>query len=145
MTLAAWAKIPRFPVATGQGRTPIVAKGVQGAWEYALYLQSSGTFEFALWVPDGTNHLSMGGGKAAVDQWHHVAGVYERGKSARLYLDGKEVNRSNAFTGTPQGGAGPFTIGRRSDGQFLDGAVDDVRVYRRALNDDEIKALYEGK
>ena len=143
MTLSAWVKVPRHPAATGQGRTPIVAKGEMGAWEYALYLQASGVFEFALWVPAGTNHVSVGGSKAVIDQWHHVAGVYEKGKSARLYVDGKEVNRSTAFTGSAQAGAGPLCIGRRSDGQFFAGTVDDVRLYRRAVGDEEIKTLFD--
>jgi hypothetical protein len=34
-------------------------------------------------------------------------------------------------------------IGRRGDGQFFAGTVDDVRLHRRALTDEKIKALFD--
>jgi hypothetical protein len=71
--------------------------------------------------------------------------VFERGKSIRLYVDGREAARSAAFTGTAELSGSPFYIGRRGDGQFFAGAVDEVRLYRRALGDDEIKGLFDAE
>ncbi len=143
MTLALWVRVPRMPDETGQKRRPIAAKGDLRAWEYALYLNSNGKFEFVVWTPEGTNHATASGGQAVVNQWHHLAGVFEKGKSIRLSVDGKEASRSTAFTGSPQAGASPFFIARRGDGHFFAGAVDDVRLYRRALGDEEIKGLFD--
>ncbi len=71
--------------------------------------------------------------------WHHYVAICD-GTERRLSIDG----------GTPDvydgGYAGLFDneryIGRRDDGSYLDGSVDDVRFYNRILSADEVKALY---
>jgi hypothetical protein len=143
MTLALWVRVARMPEETGQKRRPIAAKGDLRAWEYALCLNSNGKFEFVVWTLEGITHGAASGGAATPNQWHHLAGVFERGKSIRLHVDGREAARSTAFTGTAEPSGSSFYIGRRGDGQFFAGSVDDVRLYRRALGDDEIKGLFE--
>jgi hypothetical protein len=143
MTLALWVRVARMPEETGQKRRPIASKGDLRAWEYALCLNSNGKFEFIVWTLEGTNHGAASGGLATPNQWHHLAGVFEKGKSIRLYVDGREAARSTAFTGTAESSGSSFYIGRRGDGHFFAGAVDDVRLYRRALGDGEIKGLFD--
>ena len=68
--------------------------------------------------------------------FHHVAGTYD-GSTMRLYLDGVVVGTR------PVGGR----IGRgdeiwlSSDKELLDGLLDDVRIYNRALSRKEIATL----
>jgi hypothetical protein len=38
---------------------------------------------------------------------------------------------------------GYVEIGRRSDGYYANGIIDEIRIYNRALSDSEIKSLYE--
>ena len=45
--------------------------------------------------------------------------------------------------GKPWAGPGPLGIGYAMQHTAITGAVDDVRLYRRALATDEIKSLYE--
>ena len=79
-----------------------------------------------------------------LNQWHPVAGVFQKGRSIRLYVDGVEAGSSAAFTGESKACASAFYIGRRGGGQFFAGAVDDVRLYARALAADEVRALADG-
>ena len=143
MTLCAWVRVSKLPSRDGQGRTPLAAKGDQPGWEYALYLVADGRFEFTLWNPNGVTHADVTGSAVVLDRWHHAAGVYQKGRASVLYVDGKEAARSTAFEGDSRAGASAFFIGRRGNGQYLAGSVDDVRLYSRALTAEEIKALFD--
>jgi hypothetical protein len=71
-------------------------------------------------------------------QWHHFAYVFD-GSQNRLYIDG---NQAGSSTIAPE--ASPttvFEIGRWFNGsEYFKGSIDELRVYNRALSQDEIKA-----
>lgn len=81
-----------------------------------------------------------------VDTWYHLAGVFDHG-DLDIYLNGVPTGHRNlgftAIQGTPYG---EWAIGGRVPGagsdadQLLVGAVDDVKVYARALSELEIRA-----
>src|SRR5439155_2091316 len=75
--------------------------------------------------------------------WHHYALVYD-GSAVALYWDGIQIGSSQPQSGNLDSGTTPPTIGW---GSFvpayyhLNGAIDEVRVYSRALTAAEIAAL----
>jgi len=77
--------------------------------------------------------------------WYHVVAVVDNGEH-RLYLDGmlQDVTRHRFWTHATQ----PLHIGRKGTDEgcfFFKGAIDDVRIYDRALTPLEIAALcHEG-
>ncbi|MBT6628858.1 MAG: LamG domain-containing protein [Gemmatimonadetes bacterium] len=80
--------------------------------------------------------------------WFHVAGTFEAGK-IRMYVDGalRGEQLEDAFdTGTLEA---PLYIGGSFYGPGLNGLytgqIDDVRIYSRALSEDEIHARYEAE
>jgi hypothetical protein len=62
-----------------------------------------------------------------------------------FYVDGVITGKwpNNMFTKTPTGNTKPVLIGRRDDGLYFNGSIDDVRIYDRALSSGEIKQVYE--
>ena len=98
--------------------------------------------------------LPEGQDKPRVGEWVHLAGTYngETGKMS-LYVDGELIGTADACR---RNSAGPRKFEsaasdwsrtkraehRRPDGEF-DGYVRDVRIYDRALSDEEIKTLAE--
>ncbi|MEN6427822.1 MAG: LamG-like jellyroll fold domain-containing protein [Phycisphaerales bacterium] len=70
-------------------------------------------------------------------EWRHVAGTWD-GVTQRLYLDGVEIAKL-----TPSGTLSAGTMVRLSspDGEPLNGMLDDVRIYNRALSQEEIMVL----
>ncbi len=76
--------------------------------------------------------------------WQHVAAIVRRGKGqAKLFVNGEDV-----ATGTINGAdltnpILPLSIGRVPDSTPFRGQIGDVRLYRRALEPDEIQALVE--
>ncbi|WP_020667321.1 sialidase family protein [Amycolatopsis nigrescens] len=98
--------------------------------------------------------LGTDGGTATVSstgayndqQWHHVA-LRRAGDLFSLYIDGAHVASTTAQTGSATTGKefriDGFSVGARLDGaQPLRGAVDEVRVYRRALSAPELAVVH---
>jgi hypothetical protein len=72
-------------------------------------------------------------------EWYHRVGTYD-GSTARLYLDGHEVDWTSASISPAATGV---FIGERVSGlDPLNGAINDVRIYDRALSAEEVTALY---
>jgi hypothetical protein len=140
VTLSAWIR----PLAL-DGVRYIVAHGFH--WmpdgELALRILDE-DYEFNAW--DGTDHMASAQVPPGdVDNWHHVAGVYD-GETYRLYRDGELIVAHPDDFG-PERVEAPWGIGGRSatipvDGRFFAGLIDDVRIYGRALSDEEVRALF---
>ncbi len=75
----------------------------------------------------------------SIKQWHHFAYVYD-GSQNRLYVDGVLTSTSTIMPAAAE--IANFEIGRWVTGtEYFKGSIDDVRVYNRALNMDELKAV----
>ena len=78
--------------------------------------------------------------------WVHSALTYEYGKDVRIYQNGELIGVSKADMEL-QANSLPLLIGCDPWGgmEYLIGDMDDVRVYNRALSEQEIKELYEAE
>jgi hypothetical protein len=85
--------------------------------------------------------------------WHHIAAVFDQGQMA-LYIDGKEASKTYDAPFTVMGNSSDrVSIGHLysycddteegyADKQYaFEGTVDELRVYRRALSDNEIQEI----
>jgi hypothetical protein len=111
---------------------------------YGLHTTAGGELRFMVRGPGGTVARSPAAGSDIWDgRWHAVAGTYD-GSRVRLYVDGREVGDGSPMS-APVEYALPKsepTIGTLPgcDGTFADAAIDDVRVYARALGEADIRA-----
>ena len=72
--------------------------------------------------------------------WHHVCAIYTSGM-VRLYMDGVFIG-SQSFIQGPLSGA-TFRLGMHPiNAAWFKGAIDDVRIYNRALSSNEVAQLY---
>jgi hypothetical protein len=138
ITLAAWIRPGRI------GTQYLVKKATQGGTDgYELSLSGSG-------LPFVRFNQSTSGNDYRVDglttyptdgtTWMHLAATYD-GSTIRIYVDGQEENTA-AATFQIATNALDLAIGAQSDGASpLQGAMDDVRVYSRALSAPEIADL----
>jgi hypothetical protein len=96
---------------------------------------------FRLKTGTATTELSASSGNLPLNTWYHAAATYD-GATMRLYLNGVEVG-SMAKTGTlATNMAVPVNIGRSPDAsRHMTGAIDDVRIYDRALTGGQIVAV----
>ena len=78
------------------------------------------------------------------DQWHHVSGTWDGTNTVRLFVDG--VLRGTASLATPGNNTRPVNLGFWWGGgaprRFFRGQLDEVAIHNRALNSNEIVAVY---
>ena len=111
-------------------------------WSMAVY---QGRL-FAGTLPSG-HVFSTEAGKMATwdrtfpDGWHHVAAVRDGG-ALRLYVDGRQVAASTAFSPGDYdlSNGSPLTIGFGAHDYFR-GRMNDLRIYGRAISGSEAEAL----
>jgi hypothetical protein len=108
-----------------------------------LYLQGD-VIRSSIRTSNGSNHLT-GSATLTAGQWNHVAVTYQPGQR-RIYVNGS-LDVENAPTGDLilSGGTNSF-MGRLPSGAsgYLDGRLDDVRIYDRALSAEEVANLFAG-
>ena len=75
--------------------------------------------------------------------WHHLAGTYN-GSQVKLYVDG-ELNAITDYVGPIATSTANVNLGKSSDftDRWYEGALDDVRIYSRALSQEEVAYLAE--
>jgi subtilisin family serine protease/glucose/arabinose dehydrogenase len=134
MTLEAWVR----PSSLG-GWDTVLLKEQPGNLLYALYANTgpgpaSGEIETA------TGYYPVYAlGSMALNTWTHLAATYD-GSTLRLYLNGAEVS-SRAVVGSLNTSSGALRIGGNAVwGEYFAGLIDEVRIYNRPLNQQEIEA-----
>jgi len=103
---------------------------------------------------EGENHNMNSTTAPPLNEWFHIACVYDVNNMAYIYING-EVDRERATTGTVVAtdasvylGIRGNTAGTAPDGwgaSFFDGMLDDVRFYDHALEETELGPIMEGK
>jgi hypothetical protein len=78
--------------------------------------------------------------------WHHVAAMFKSGQHIKLYVDGVEYFTQNVTETTLDSANTPFIIGANGVGgtATINGNIDEVSVFDRALDFAEITDIYNG-
>ncbi|MHC4527249.1 MAG: SUMF1/EgtB/PvdO family nonheme iron enzyme, partial [Planctomycetota bacterium] len=140
ITIGAWVKRGNI-----EDRSPIISKGADmpgGTINYELFIESDGTLSFGFWVPGW--HVAYSNSKIADTQWHHVAVTYDRAQIC-LYIDGS-ADSTTPDTTAMTSNVEPIGMGIKFSSwpfHYLEGKLDEVRIYDRALSACEIAELIE--
>ena len=150
-TVSAWVSLASIP-ASGQAYALVVKPNAFAQHNYALFLDHGYLGNPNLsWVAtfqdvSGTSWPSAVTDAVTANTWYQVAGVWD-GTRLTLYVNG--TARSSTTPGavpnaSPYTDVTPMTMLGHNQccAQWLDGALDDVRIYNRALATDEIATLY---
>jgi alpha-mannosidase len=134
-TVEAWVKLD-----TLNRWQSVVAKGSANSdpsHNYAIELSSSNRWNCIL--GNGTASLTLQSSTMpTANQYYHLACAWD-GTTVRLYVDGV-LGASSTQLMTPAGNAAPLAIGQfGGDADRLDGVIDEVRIYGRALSQAEIQ------
>lgn len=136
-TLAAWFQTRQSP-----GYQTIAEYGsTEVGRRWFMLVSSTGGYAFGCHSRD----LPFGGSGMTDERWHHFAYTYD-GRTATAFVDGRAVGSSSFDIDTA---ASPLFLGRNSNqghgggDKMQDGLIDEVMVWSRALNAEEVASLYK--
>jgi hypothetical protein len=151
-SVEAWVAIGAYPWLLG----PIVDHRDQSGKGYIFGMDKEGHFGFSL-AAGGKWQRAFSENTVPLRRWTHLVGVYDPQKGITLYRDG-EAQDDHAVDGAfePAKDKDMF-IGRNyiqepwpdyqytTEGHysFLDGIIDELKIYRRALTAQEIETAYK--
>lgn len=148
-TVAAWVKLDR--AASPGAYTAVSQDGAQVSGFYLQAITPAGQtgprWALGRLSADSTGATPTWASSAepvAVGQWTHLAGVYDAGtRQLRLYVDGDLAGTAPYAAGWDAAGAlrigGARWAGKPAD--LFPGAIDEVRLFQRALADGEVRLL----
>jgi hypothetical protein len=129
-TISFWARM-----GTSKGIRVLMAKDEKVPGHFDVYANPAG--EIIFFAPDLGDFSSAT--VVSDDQWHHLAVTYDNA-SVKMYVDGilgSATPKAGPITATNE----KFQMGALPDGSLpYDGALDEVRIYKRALSAKEITA-----
>jgi beta-galactosidase len=140
VTMTAWVKLAKMPSTNSYNITGMTTGPGSG-----LYVELY-SVALAAWQCQPNNTNASIPYPTMFDEWHHLTGVYN-GADIILYIDGEEKAKGAGAT-LPDVTSLPFRIsGDHSElanwAGSIDGVVDEVRLYGRALEPDEVKDAME--
>lgn len=144
-TIAAWVSLSKV----GEGRQTLVQK----AASYTFYVQWTADL-LALIIGDGERRVGLlsDRGLGTAGEWHHVAVTFsydaDDGQGRVLFYINGQPAGEDFVTLAPSAGSGHLNIGRRAataeEPKFhLNGALDELFIYDRALSSPEIERLFQ--
>ncbi|OLE22235.1 MAG: hypothetical protein AUG44_25315 [Actinobacteria bacterium 13_1_20CM_3_71_11] len=146
-TMAAW--VYQDPTAGGADGIVSIA-GVHTSAAFLKYDNAGGrnAWDFQMTGSDVAGPVTDDAetvGSMVQGVWTHVVGVYDlSANTMRLYLNGS-LNATHAHA-SPWNATGIVNVGRLhwndTDQNYMDGKIDDVQLYSRALTDWEVGDLY---
>jgi hypothetical protein len=149
VSVSVWVYMFGSDYQNGQGNGAVVANkdyASDGSSSYGIFVGGSwaGKFQFITTTENGLVSANSPDDYVA-NVWYNITGVYN-GIDMKLYVNGELIS-TELQTGNIIAGDFPFWMGKYCDGgSGIDwcyyGKIDEVCIYNRALNNQEIQALY---
>lgn len=138
VTIVAWIQV-RSVASYGRIFAKSASDGDRG-WDFFVDFDGSLDFRAATGPSD---YVDTSLRAFPLRQWKHVAAVFDPAVAVRLFVDGKLVaSNTVAIPAAQRNSTRPAYIGARADCCTIDGALQDVRLYRRALAATEVERLF---
>ena len=140
LTIEAWI----YPTSLTDEYNEIVSKGTLTDANYVLNLNYDELyFSFAnnnIWNDHVTTNANLQTGR-----WYHVAATFNsQTGNVSLYVNGN-LTYTSYENDTMYSNDIPLRIGNSAYGDYFDGYIDEIRIYRRVLSPEQISAIYQNK
>ncbi|MEX0866667.1 MAG: LamG-like jellyroll fold domain-containing protein, partial [Pirellulales bacterium] len=141
LTIAAWIRPQAESAGYFLGK---MGGGGERGWQFMVGNRSISLLFFPTAADDGRTVVTAPLDSAVTEQFTHVAATLSADGAVRLYLNGRLVEQAQSPGGMNWRNSANFSVGHRGDSlpkEYFAGAVDDVRIYDRALTNSEILDL----
>lgn len=151
ITISAWIK-RTVPMADTE-QNAIVFKAVSGNYRYYFFYTYDAGYGYGMgyklaFIPGSGGNVNSAWIPyfTPTGQWQHVAVSFDAATNlVSLYFNGVLIGTTiDPVSGGYPAGTGPLSLGVRADSssRYLNGDIDDVRIYNRVLSANEVAALY---
>ena len=132
-TIGIWVR----PISRATQLMSIVSKDTN----YEFHIKPDGSVNWWWETTGGTAREFDSTATVPLNAWTHVAIRFSPG-SQRIFINGT-VAGSASFSGSPRTNSDPFQVGQDQGfaGRYFNGALDELRVYNRALSDAEVLVM----
>jgi hypothetical protein len=139
-TITFWLKVNQNKNYNG-----FVIKGLDAAENYEVLGFADGSFHFPITHTDGSRtFVNTDAGVIVVGEWAHFAYSYDSAEGRRFYKNGNLIF-GDTDSGTPKASTESLTIGNEQPmSRFVNGVMDDIRIYNHVLSIPEILSAMEG-
>jgi len=142
MTLSAWVKFDTLPGAGVDDKIVFKYEAVSPFVGYELTYNGDGYFYLARENAAQDYEFAYYTITAATNTWYHIVGT-KRADKVHLFVNSVyNESESGSSSGLLYNTSGVLAIGSTSTGNYLDGTIDEVRLYNRSLSNNEIAQLY---
>ncbi|HUT46759.1 MAG TPA: LamG domain-containing protein [Sedimentisphaerales bacterium] len=139
LSAAAWIK-------TSTASAGVIIQQRNGGYngEYRFMVNGNGQLDFMLYGDSDSQYTFTTTKTVNDDNWYHVVAI-RQGQNGYIYVDGR-LEASNTGTIRSLDSTIQVAIGAdiRDSVNYFNGTIDDVRIYNRALTEDEIKQVMRG-
>ncbi len=108
--------------------------------KYIVYIDGNGKVSFAIYNPTYHSIVTNWSDRILDTDWHFIAATYD-GESMKLFID-NQLMKSSEQSGNLNSRVTELHIGNQSSYRFIDGLMDEVAIYNRAITIDEINTMY---
>ena len=149
-TVSAWVWLTKEPTFSG-----IVGTRSGGEFSFDMKVNADKVHgdigDGTRWIETAVNFYKVDvgsngqGGDLDIKHWYLITFVIDNAKKeCRLYLDA-DRKKTIPFNGDPRlmRPGQTMTIGNTGSREFMDGIIDDVRIWKDALTDEQVKKLME--
>jgi hypothetical protein len=139
-TITFWLKVNENKNYNG-----FIIKGLDVTENYEVLGFADGSFHFPISHTDGSRtYVNTSTGLIVVGEWAHFAYSYDSAEGRRFYKDGSLIFEDTE-SGIPQTSTEPLSIGNEQPlSRFVNGTMDEIRIYNNVLTEPEILAAMEG-
>ena len=139
ITIAVWFKLKQL-----DENQRLVRKGIgTPSSGYAVRVENTNKVRYFFYDEGGNLRSIFGTTTLAIDVWYFAVMTYD-GTTLKGYLNGNLENSLDVTT-TIKPNDYPLTIGSDSASTHVfNGTIDEVRIYNRALSEEEIRAHFKG-
>ena len=120
-----------------------------GTGQYSALVNKAGNGDWYYEIKNSTAYMAYSGQGLNEETWHTVTAI-QSGNTCAIYVDG--VRKGSVSTSMhPSGFASSITqswLGRSpysADAYMTNTMMDNFRIYKKALSDEEVKTLYEAR
>jgi len=141
LTFATWFK-PAVTINAGNG-SAFRMMSKNNDYFFLYNYEKVGQLGFLVKDPTGTNHFVHSvTAEWKKDEWYHAAGTFD-GKELKIYINGV-MEAKVAYTGKIGTSKLTLWIGGDDIPNYFQGAMDDVRIYNKAVDEAVIKKMVQG-